>query len=92
LHPPSPSYHAQNTVARKKQHPLIYHVRIRGFYSSWLVKRVCIPLQRFRYVTSVKPHNTAEAQEKEEKKLEKENMVLDADNEYYYVRQVSFKP
>lgn len=56
------------------------------FRSIQHVKYLQRPFRRFSDVRV--PVTT---QEKEEKRLEKENIVLDADNEDDYLRQVSFK-
>lgn len=58
------------------------------------IQRVTHLQRPFRHFSDVRVPVTLKivlTQEMEEKQLEKENMVLDADNEDDYVRQVSFK-
>lgn len=53
------------------------------------IQRVQYLQRPFRHFSDVRLPMTT--QEKEEKRLEKENMILDAVNEDNYLRQISFK-
>ena len=69
---------------------IIYHNFFQETTTMFRSIRQVRYLQRpFRHFSDVRVPMTT--QEKEEKRLEKENMILDAVNEDDYLRQVSFK-
>ena len=61
------------------------------FRSIRQVRYLQRPFRHFSDVRVPADLKIVPTQEMEEKQLEKENMVLDADNEHDYLRQVSFK-
>ena len=61
------------------------------FRSIQHVKYLQRPFRHFSDIRVPADLKIVTTQEKEEKWLEKENIVLDADNEDDYLRQVSFK-